>query len=599
MCKRCPRFGFIKTPVQVGTAETKEVGGLPWGWRGHEGKTERLMTDEETGKAWVKMISYEFANFRTARSLLTGMVEHRLDVVGIVLDLVIPGECLGNQHKLIEHMALYGVAFRGKEAIAFKELMAIWLKNLQDAKHVAEVTEQLGWVTKDDAIVGFSCGRTTFYADGRVRDDVRTAKEFTAIGKYYEPVGTYKKWQEVAEFITTQDNPAFTAILASAFAAPILRFTGISGGTLSIVSAESGVGKTSALKMSQAVWGSPTHGVNAIDDTPKSVARKLGYLNNLPAYWDELRGKEAVEEFVRLVFQIAQGKEKTRLTQQAAMQEIHTWETMLIVASNDSIFESMARHSTGSDAGVARTFEVTVQPSTDKVNVSELAVLFGQLNQNYGHAGRVYAQYLARHAPEVEARVQHIRTKLGVALKEDPAERFWFSMMAAIVVGAEIAHDLEIAKINTKTLIRFLGGNLNHLRGRGNRSLAAFEPEEIVSSYIQQHQDKVLLVDVFPLPRANTRGYHPEILITPRSEKIICHQSRDDDLVRFSRSDFVRWLEARGLPSGRIVQTLKTKMGATEKRAKLGIGTKYEIPIAQYLLEVPLTHSKPLDEVVK
>jgi hypothetical protein len=109
----------------------------------------------------------------------------------------------------------------------------------------------------------------------------------------------------------------------------------------------------------------------------------------------------------------------------------------------------------------------------------------------------------------------------------------------------------------------------------------------------------VLLVDVFPLPRANTRGYHPEILITPRSEKIICHQSRDEGLVRFSRSDFVRWLEARGLPSARILQVLKTKMGATEKRAKLGIGTKYEIPIAQYLMEVPLPQSTPLDEVIK
>ena len=163
LCNKCSHKGFIKTPLQVGLAETKEVGGLPWGYRCKNGQTERLMVNSETDqKEWVKHISYEFANFRTSRSRISEKVEHLLDVPGVILDLVIPGECLGNQPKLIEHMALYGVPFKGKEANAFKDLMTTWLKALQAAKHVADVSEQLGWVVKDEKVIAVYLGKSKY-----------------------------------------------------------------------------------------------------------------------------------------------------------------------------------------------------------------------------------------------------------------------------------------------------------------------------------------------------------------------------------------------------------------------------------------------------
>ena len=604
LCKKCPRYGFIKTPVQVGTEETQKVGGHPFGWRTSEnGKfTERfMMIPNDQGvmeKKWVKVINYAFENFRTTRSFATNQVEHRLDVPGIVSDLTIPGEALGNQNKLVEHMALHGVAFRGKEAIAFKELMATWLKTLQDAKHVAEVTEQLGWVVKDKVYEGFSTGPTTFYADGRIRNDVRTAKEFQAVARHYEPSGDIEPWKKVAAFIAEQNNPAFTALVSSAFAAPILHFSGVSGGILAIVSRESGVGKSSALKASQAVWGSPTHGINAIDDTPKSVARKLGFLHNLPAYWDELRGKEAIQGFLTLAFQVTQGKEKTRLDQSASLREIHTWETMLIVAGNDSVFDAMGSFAIGSDAGVARTFEITIEPFKSNTSRAEVAIMFEAINLNYGHAGRVYAEYLATNVDFVRSRVQRMRVKLGEAAKERPSERFWLAMMAAMIVGAQIAKEIGLMDTDIRTLTSYLVNNMTRLRGRTQQSMASSDPLEILGTYIQQHQDKLLHVDKFPAARQNTRNYMPEIIGgPPKSSKIIVHMARDEKRVRFARSDFLRWMESRGMPQS-LLTTMMLELGGKETKALLGCGTAYEIPTRQRLIEFPITPSISLDEVL-
>jgi hypothetical protein len=604
LCKKCPRYGYIKTPVQVGTEETQPVGGHPFGWRASENgrATERLMMvpTAEGGeeKKWVKQISYAFSNFRTTRSFVTNQVEHRLDVPGVVLDLTIPGEALGNQNKLVEHMALHGVAFRGKEANAFKELMATWLKTLQDAKHVAEVAEQLGWIIKDNAYEGFSAGPTTFYADGRVRNDVRTAKEFAAVAKHYEPKGSLETWKKVAAFIASQNNPAFTSIVAAAFAGPILHFSGVSGGILSLVSRESGVGKSSALKLSQSVWGSPQHAMNAVDDTPKSVARKLGFLHHLPAYWDEIRGHETTEQFLTLAFQVTQGKEKTRLDQSASLREIHTWETMLIVASNDSIFDAMGNFAVGSDAGVARTFEIVVEPYNSTASRADVGLLFESLHLNYGHAGRAYSQYLATHAELVKARVQTMRKKLGEAAREQPAERFWLAMMAAMIVGAQIAKDLELMDIDIRTMTSYLVKNMTFLRGRSTESMQSSDPLEILATYIQQHQDKALTVDKFPAAKQNTRAYLPEIIGgAPKSSKIIIHISKSEQLVRFSRSDFLRWLRARAVPDS-ILTTMLLELKGREMQGMLGIGTAWEIPARQRLIELPTTPSTSIEEIL-
>jgi hypothetical protein len=588
ICGKCPHRGFVKTPIQLGHEDSTPLEGLPNGWRIAPDRkgTERLMIDPANNhKEWVKVLRHVPTNFRATRSIVTQRYDLSFDVEfngskSWTIDL--PGGALGNPRKLNETLADYGFPLKERESKSFGDLMTTWLGQLQAARRVADVTEQLGWLIEKhpdgEHIAGFSCGQTTFYADGRVRNDVRAAREFAPISKFYEPKGGLDAWKKVAVFLSDQNKAAFTAIVAAAFGAPLLRFTGLSGGILSIVSTASGVGKSSALKCSQAVWGSPTHGMNAVDDTPKSVARKLGFLNNLPAYWDELRGRKTVEDFLTLAFQVTQGKEKTRLDSSAQLREVSTWETMLVVASNESIFEAMARHGGGSDAGIVRTFEIVIEPFASDRNRAELSLLFDALNSNYGHAGRIYAQWLATHAGDVDKRVQGMFKKLATGGKMEAQERFWFAIAAVLIVGAELAGELNLLKLDVRHLAKFLLANIYRLRGRSVDAMTLSQPTEILAAFLAAYQDRALVVDRFP-KGSNLKNYIPDLTGgIPRADKIVYHVSRTEELLRIPRNELERWLEYRQLPVYSILKKMKDDLGAIEIKAKLGIGTKWELP---------------------
>lgn len=586
LCAKCPHSGFVKSPAQVGIEGMEDLAGFPFGWRiAADGKgVERLMLTDAVNniKEWIKVFRHIPINFRPVRSVATGMYEMMLDIKlkgSDVWSVTMPMSVLGNYRKMVEQLASYGVVLKPKEIQPFGDLMTTWLNKLQSARRIADVSEQLGWIYSGDKIAGFACSPTVFHSDGRIRNDVRPAREFASLAKLYEPRGELEEWKKVASFIAKQNNPALTAVLAASFGAPLLKFVGIQGGIVSLVSTASGVGKSSVLKLSQAVWGSPVHAMNSVDDTPKSVAKKLGFLNNLPAYWDELRGKQTVDGFCNLAFQITQGREKSRLDSSANLRSSQTWETMLVVASNESIFEAMARRTTGSDAGMVRTFEIemTDTPETEK-SAPEVTLLFEGLNHNYGHAGRIYAQYLASHTDEVDKLVKE--TYLDLAGSMESAERFWYGTVTLLLVGASLAANLGLVNIDLAKLKKFLMQNLNRLRGRTNVMIQENSIQEVLAEYLRYRGNSTLMINEFYTDTMGRPGnnYLPEIRENPKSGMAHVVVALDQHKIRFATRDFLQWLADRELPAYGILERLVTDVGGRKLRCVLGLKTPYAGP---------------------
>lgn len=604
-CAVCPHRGNIKTPVALGRAPVASAPppqpGTPAitlnSWRpcpNGDGMERRMLDPNTNQYTWEKVLRRTISTVVATRSVVSRQYElsFAAELKGSKpIEIALPATYLGNQQKLKETMAGFGAPLMANEVMPFITLMGTWLEKLQARRAVDDVTEQLGWIENADSeqheLIGFAAGPTSYYTDGTTRNGVRTAKEFAAVAKLYVPHGKPEAWKEVAKFLAKQNNPAFMAVLASAFASPLLPFTGVSGGILSLVSRESGVGKSSAMRAAQAVWGSPTHGMNSVDDTRLSVARKLGFLRNLPAYWDELRGKKTLEDFMVLAYQVTQGKEKTRLDSSASMREVNTWQTMLIAASNESIFEYMSKSGGGSDAGIARTFEITVDPFESEKARAEVAVLFSSMDGNYGWAGQEYAKYLANNLPEVRARVEHLFTTLGMKYKMRPAERFWFAIIASLVAGAEFAGKAGLVEIDVPTLAGFLVRNVNTLRGRSTDVMSGSGARELLAAYLQDFQNDTLVMDYFVKAGQRTdRTPPPRIISPPKSGKMLVNIAEKDKRVRVMRGHFTSWLRrTRDIFYNSVRQQFRDELHETQSQSLLGGGTPFALP-RSYVIEL-------------
>lgn len=534
---------------------------------------------------WEKVLSRSWELKAASKGLNDGVYSYTVitrlgDSNPVEIDL--PGSFLGSVPDLKKCLAEAGCPLSTADTPHWMDLMTTWLQEIQKNRGVREAVDRLGWMEKvnGDQIerIGFTAGDSCYYGDGKVKTGLRVTAEYKEIAKHYVARGDYGMWKKAADFIAIQNNPAFTSILASAFAAPIFGYTNMPGAMLTIVSNESGLGKTSAMRVAQSVWGSPSNGMNSTTDTHLSVIRKVAFLNNLPIYWDEIRGQHSLENFYKTAFDVAQGKERTRLDSGAKLRTVNSWKTMVIGASNESLFDYMAQQGGASNAATARTFEIIIEPFEDAARAS-LNAMFGALDSNYGLAGAKYSEFLALNEHRVHNMTTETYEKLYSQWGLCEGERFWAAICASLIVGANLAKEAGIVDIDVKTMAGFLKANITNLRIRTNSSMLGTTPRELVIGYIQAHQKGQMLVDTFPAPGQKRS---PVVQSPPSDRLMIVTDQRG--YTRFRKQDFVDWLRtSKHMTFSAIEKAMKSDLSMVERNVVIGAGTKWKLPKCQCL----------------
>ena len=595
VCKACPHRGQIKTPLSLGEEEVVTATGKEFPlktWRpveGHMGMERKMFDKANNQYLWEKVLSRSWELDSASSDIVSGAytltVTSRLGKARpVTVDL--SGRLLGDTNTLKKELGENGCPIKQAEVTHWIALMTTWLEQIQQKRNVGRSVARLGWVEQrqdDDSteVLGFTAGDTSFLKNGDVEENLRISTEYREIARHFLPTGNIEVWNEAANFIADQNNPAFTAILASAFATPLFGFTGMPGAMLTLVSSASGVGKSSVMRTAQAVWGSPTRGMNSTSDTYLSIIRKAAFLKNLPIYWDEIRGEHALEAFYKTAFDIAQGKERTRLNTNAEMREINDWKTMVIGASNESIFDFMGQAGGQSDAATARTFEIEIEPFADPTRASRNS-MFGLLDNNYGRAGNIYSGFIAKHQVAIAASVRSAYEHLYKDWGFHEGERFWCAIVASLLVGAGCAKKAGIVNIDTETLKTYLRNRVGVLRERTGQVMAGSSAREVVIAYLQAHQDGQLLVDKFPSPGDTTE---PLIHSVPKSKLMIV---RCDNTYRFMKQDFTKWLRtAMHMTFSSLEKQMIKELHLDIKSTILANGTKWRLPKAR-VIEVTL-----------
>lgn len=490
-------------------------------------------------------------------------------------------------------LAKQGIALRGGKAAAnFEEFFVGWIKKLQEYRDTVINSAPFGWQTKGGKVEGFIYGSRIWTAKG----DRPSAVADPALMASYMPSGEPDPWFEASKLITSQGRPSLDAVLAAAFAAPLVRFTGREGIMLSVYSPGSGLGKTTAMRVAQAVWADPVKAMQGLDDTALSVLNKMGQLRSLPMFWDEMKTEEDTKRFVNLMFTLTRGREKSRLKQDTSQRVSGDWQTMLISASNESIIDYVVSRTKMSTAGIMRTFEYEVMPGeTGQIDAADADQIIARLNDNYGHIGLAYAKWLGENHAQIEADVQELDKHVTIEGKIENDERFWRSTITVILLGARYANKLGYTQIDEEALKTFmfeaLEGMRVHHKSQPNDMSKSHNIENLLAQYLNAMRTRhTLFTNRIHISKGKPSKDSVKVVrANQKIEDIFVQIGVDDKIMRISSTQFTEWMQERGYSRNIFTRALEKEYTCKVVNGRIGGGTEYASAANEYLLEIQLS----------
>jgi len=448
-----------------------------------------------------------------------------------------------------------------------RDFLVAWMTKLQEIKKLVTPVSY-GW-TKDGK--GFTYDEHTYLPTGS-----QPCFHGPSHDKRFVAHGELKPWQEAAKLV--YGNPALEILVASAFAAPLVEIAGPSSVVLSAYSSASGVGKTTAMMIAQAVWGDPRTGMSALGDTLNSVMKKIGDLKNLPIYWDELRTADQLEKVIDLVFQVTQGKGKSRLNRDATQQATHAFTTMFAVASNYGIADTVYANTDGTEAGGLRVFEIEVPSHTLTFSDWQARQLLRDVTQNYGVAGAQYAQFISLNKASIQ---KLLDTQTDLLMKRhgfSQKERFWAITMSTLLAGAQVGNHMGLTGFNVKqmetSLDEMLSRQRSTLKSQEHTTLAA--PDSVLS-LLQDMMDDLRGKNLIMTDRINYGMGRPspvELIDTDlsRLQDVWMQVGQKDKRIRVRCKQFNHWLRKRRHQPEQVRKMLGKYYLVSQGKGAIGAG---------------------------
>lgn len=572
ICKSCQWRGSINSPIGLAQRLPNE---MPLPFRLGNNCVERIVEDSDP-PTWDRVIRYKVENLRVQKSEAgaNGQVELQIDGHPIATTMA----QFADTKSIHLLLAAHDLILHTTEINQLRALIVSWVEQLRKTRQTTQAPKRMGWSKNG----GFSYDGVVYSKDA----ENRVIQLDTTISNTYTTAGTLEEWTTCADHILQQDRPAVWCAIASAFAAPLITFTGIRGTLLSLISADSGTGKSTALKVAQAVWGNPISAMSSLNDTANAVSHKMGTLNSLPAYWDEVRERREVTQFINVVFRLVQGKDKHRLNASIQQRAVEDWATMLVIASNESLRDHVEQQISNSDAGNARIFEITVPPiPKDGMSEADGRHLFATVEHNYGHPGAVYAKYLGTHRDEIREQVRQIDTALSKALQARKGERFWIVTIATLLVGAKLANKLELCTFDLAAFKQYLVAqfNLSQASCKKYYQTGGTNPVGIVNRFIHDNSEYIIIAKELP-----KRGRGNIDVLPPRRDPTKIRIATNDNTIRIHRDELTRWYyEKYGAGISNIISKL-VALGATLVRGSIDTGTPYATGARISCVDIPI-----------
>lgn len=202
---------------------------------------------------------------------------------------------------------------------------------------------------------------------------------------------------------------------------------------------ESSTGKSTASKLAISAFGKPDHGglFATWNSTNNSVFQSLANIHGTPIVFDETSIKSNTD-FSSIIYQIAMGEEKKRLTADITFRDSASWSGTVILTGEHQVTES-ANKNTGIRVRLLELYLPSWTKSAEHANTLGAAIA-----ENYGNAGVKFVQHVIQHVDK-ETIVQRFESWLkklvDVMDEKDVFSERVSKKYAVILLTAEVMNE--------------------------------------------------------------------------------------------------------------------------------------------------------------
>lgn len=476
-CQKCPFYGKVTTPIQLGEtvtplvidrtealvphgtideviAQSKATGIdhlIPWGYQcGKEGVIIPVKDDDESQTP--QKISP--VPLWVSRSMVT---ENRdaaeIEISWIPLRKETVEKANLDAGLLSKPEALDTALVKLNIDVLDSKLLSRYIKacrlHLNREQDASTIYDRFGLTDSED---GFVVGTDLIQKDKRSPALISRRISTDRI-KMLAEKGSLEGWTEATGYFDEPQYWMHRFTILAALGAPLFALAGIEGSVLSLAG-ESGGGKTTAAMVGVAAYSKPEGFTIDPQSTLKAFYENWRQAGNLPVIINEAATIRK-DYLLLLMLAAANGKARDTSNPEHTIDSSGSWKTLTILTSNIHLLN--LDNSILNEASKARMLELTFEPQ-NCIPMTLGAPIHAAIQRNHGVAGRLFLDFVMKNPVTVSKSIRDRVATLEKGINSVRRYNVW--LIATVSVVAEIATSLGLIDFETDDCVKNALGTL-------------------------------------------------------------------------------------------------------------------------------------------
>ena len=362
------------------------------------------------------------------------------------------------------------------------------------ANRYALCVDRVGWHENVFVLPHVQIGQT---AD----NDLIVYQASNTLDNRYQSKGTLAQWQsDVAQLVASHSLLVFS--LSTAFTGQLLTPLNQQGGGFHIKGGSS-KGKSTALNLACSVWGNPKNFYRTWRATGNALEHTAYMHNDSFLVLDEIGEIANPKELGNIVYMLANGLGKGRMTKQITAKPMHQWKVIFLSSGEKSLKDIMQEQGQKTKLGQEiRLADIDIDQSEygifDRLDFAEDGAkqsieLAKRLNQSYGVAGIAWLEYITSHKDQVIKQAEQLLEQYRGILAANHTQGHIVRVanyFALVAVAGELATQANITGWKSGTAFNAVQQVFNQWLGSFEQ-VGDFEDREMlahVKAFFEAHE---------------------------------------------------------------------------------------------------------------